>query len=53
MFSQFLKKKQEDLRPILLFNSTDIADETRDFPCIPVLIGDSKSALPVFLIHPG
>ena len=27
---------------------TDIADETRDFPCIAVLIGNSKSAPPVF-----
>ena len=30
------------------FNSADIADETRDFPCIAVLITDSKSAPPVF-----
>ena len=29
-------------------SQTDIADEARDFPCIAVLIGNPKSAPPVF-----
>ena len=34
---------------ICQLSQTDIADETRDFPCIAVLIGNSKSAQPMFL----